>query len=111
MNAAIVLSSTDDDRILPTTINQCPIGGSGGNPYSISELRDRANSYGGAVTSVSSATVSNNNSGQTTNVSLSTNRGTLDISGSTFKQAFNLRAPGYISIPQSGFAFFNIEKK
>ena len=111
VNAAIVLSNTDDDRILPTTINQCPIGGSGGNPYSISELRDRANSYGGAVTSVSSVTVSNNNSGQTINVSLSTNRGTLDISGSTFKQAFNLRAPGYISIPQSGFAFFNIEKK
>ena len=30
---------------------------------------------------------------------------------SDFKKAFNLRAPGRMSIPQSGFAFFNIEKK
>jgi hypothetical protein len=33
------------------------------------------------------------------------------MSGSEFKEIFNARAPGYISIPQSGFAFFNIEKK
>ena len=113
MNAWIVLKNpngADTNRIVPTTINQCPIGGSGGSPYSISELRDRANSSGGAVTSVSSVSVSHSGSGQTSTVTLSTNRGTLNISGSEFKEAYNLRAPGYLRIPQSGFAFFNIEK-
>lgn len=111
-NAAIVLSNVGgDERILPTTIGQCSIGGSSaGNPYSISELGDRANQYGGAVTNVSSVSVTHNGNGQTTNLRLETNRGSIDISGSDFKRAFNLRAPGYISIPQSGFAFFNIEK-
>lgn len=111
VNAAIVLGSvSSDDRILPTTINQCAVGGGGGNPYSMGELRDKAGQHGGAVTSVSSVSVTHNGNGQTTNVSLSTNRGTITISGSDFKRAFNLRAPGFISIPQSGFAFFNIEK-
>ncbi|MBI2598864.1 hypothetical protein HYW40_01450 [Candidatus Curtissbacteria bacterium] len=111
VNAAIVLNGVDnDDRILPTTINQCPIAGNSGNPYSISELRDKANEHGGAVTSVSAVSVSNNSNGQTSNVHLETNRGGIDTSGAKFKQAFNLRAPAYISIPQSGFAFFNIEK-
>jgi len=33
------------------------------------------------------------------------------FSGDEFKTAFNLRAPGYLMIPQKGFAFFNIERK
>jgi hypothetical protein len=37
--------------------------------------------------------------------------GTIHLSGAEFKQAFNLRAPGYLMIPQKGFAFFNIERK
>jgi hypothetical protein len=35
----------------------------------------------------------------------------LTFSGNDFKKAFALRAPGYLTIPQKGFAFFNIEKK
>ncbi len=113
INAAIVLSQVQqDERILPTTIGQCAVGGSGaGNPYSTAELAQKASLYGGTVTRVNEASVSHNDTGETVMVKLNTNRGSIEISGSNFKRAFNLRAPGYISIPQSGFAFFNIEKK
>lgn len=101
----------DTERIQPITINSCNIGGQGGNPYSMSELRDFANKGSGAVTSVSSVSVSHNSSGQTSQVTVNSNRGTINISGSDFKTIFNLRAPGYLRIPQSGFTFFNIEHK
>ncbi len=113
INAWIVRKNpngADVGRIIPVTINECGINGVSGSPYSMSELRDKANGSGGAVTSISSVVTTNNNSGQTTNVAFNTNRGTINIPGSEFKETFNLRAPGYISIPQSGFAFFNIEK-
>jgi hypothetical protein len=35
----------------------------------------------------------------------------VSLSGADFKKAFNLRAPGRLSIPQKGFVFYNIEKK
>lgn len=114
INAWIVRKNpngADVGRIQPVTINECNIGGGGGNPYSIGEMRDRANSSGGAVTSISSVSVSHNNSGLTTNVKLQTNKGEINIPGSEFKETFNLRAPGYLRVPQSGFAFFNIEHK
>ena len=74
----------------------------GGNPYSMEELR----SIGG-FTSVSSVSVIYGNDGSTQTVSFSTNKGTVSISGSEFKKAFNLRAPGYIGLKSS---LFNIEK-
>lgn len=101
-------SDTDRERILPTTINSCPVGGVSGNPFSLSEMREKANSMGGAYTSVSSVSVSYSTSGQTATVNLSTNRGNVSISGSEFKDTFNLRAPGYISIRSP---LYNIEKK
>ena len=114
INAWIVRGNpngADAGRIQPVTINDCPIGTGGGNPYSIDELRDRANSSGGAVTSISGVSVSHSSQGQTVTVSVNTNRGTLNIPGSEFKTAFNLRAPGHLRIPQSGFGFFNVEHK
>lgn len=114
INAWIVRSNpngADTNRIQPVTINDCAVGGGGGNPYSISELRDLANNSGGAVTRISSVSVSHNNNGQTASVRLETNRGTITISGSDFKTTFNLRAPGYLRIPQSSFASFNVEHK
>lgn len=104
-------SGADTERIEPVTINTCTIGGGGGNPYSMSELRDWANKAGGAVTSISGVSVSHSGNGQTAEVRFETNRGTISISGSEFKSTFNLRAPGYLRIPQSSFAFFNIEHK
>lgn len=104
-------NGADVGRIQPVTINNCNVGGSGGNPYSMEELRNWANGSGGAVTSISSVSVSHSNNGQTSSVTFNTNRGSISIPGSEFKSTFNLRAPGYISIPQSSFAFFNIEHK
>jgi peptidoglycan hydrolase-like amidase len=114
INAWIVRNNpngADVGRIQPVTINQCSVGGAGGNPYSMEELRNLANNSGGAVTNVSSVSTSNNGSGVTSTVTLQTNRGTISIPGSEFKSTFNLRAPGYLSIPQKSFSFFNIEHK
>jgi len=97
INAALVLRSGNDDRVTPTTTSCW-----GGNPYSYAELRSK-----GGVSSVSSVTVSQGN-GTTNEVIIN---GSIHLSGDEFKQAFNLRAPGYLMIPQKGFAFFNIEKK
>lgn len=103
-------TGADAGRILPITINDCAIGGGGGSPYSMAELREWADKAGGSVTSVSGVSVSHNSSGQTGTVTLQTNRGQVTIPGSEFKEVYNLRAPGYLRIPQSSFAFFNIEK-
>lgn len=94
----------DGGRITPVTTSCW-----GGNPYSMGDLRNLANSKaGGAVTSVSSVSVSYTNDGSTANVSFGTNRGTVSLSGSDFKTIFNLRAPGYISIRSP---LYNIEQK
>lgn len=89
-----------DDRVTP--ISSCW----GGNPYSMSELREKA----GGPSTVTSVSVSQGN-GTTNEVVFQTDKGEIKLSGGDFKAAFNLRAPGRMSIPQSGFAFFNIEKK
>ncbi len=112
LNAWLLMQSpngADTGRILPVTINSCSVGGQSGNPYSMDELRGLVSN---PVTSISGKpSVSHNGSGQTTTVSFQTNRGTISLSGSDFKSVFNTRAPGYISIPQTGFSFFNIERK
>ena len=96
VNAALVLRGGSDSRITPVTTSCW-----GGNPYSYSELREK-----GGVGSVTSVSVSQGN-GTTNTVAVN---GT-SFTGAEFKQAFNLRAPGYLMIPQKGFAFFNVEKK
>lgn len=114
INAYIVRrnpSGADTGRIQPVTINECNIGGQGGDPYSIDEMRDWADKAGGAVTQINSVSASHSNRGQTTQVKFSTNRGDITMSGNEFKEIYNLRAPGYLRIPQTGFSFFNIEHK
>lgn len=103
--------SADTNRIQPITIQSCGVGSGGGNPYSMEELRSLAQNSGGAVTSITGVTVSHGDSGQTTTVSFQTNKGIVSIPGDEFKSTFNVRAPGYLRIPQSSFAFFNIEFK
>lgn len=90
----------NDDRVTP--ISSCW----GGNPYSHEELRAKSS----GPSNVTSVSVIQGN-GSTSEVVFQTNIGEIRISGADFKKAFNLRAPGRLSIPQSGFAFFNIEKK
>lgn len=91
-----------DERVTPITTSCYP----GTNPYSMDELRSKAN----GPSSVSSVSVSQGN-GSTNELVFLTDKGEIRISANDFKTAFNLRAPGFLSIPQSGFAFFNIEKK
>ncbi len=109
INAAYVLynggSGDETGRVTPVTTSCW-----GGNPYSLDELRSVSDKYGGGISSVSSVSVLQGN-GTTNEVVFQTDKGEKRLSGTNFKTAFNLRAPGYLSIPQSGFAFFNIEKK
>lgn len=97
VNAAVVLKNGNDSRVSSISTSCW-----GGSPYSYSELREK-----GGVSSVSSVSVTQGN-GTTANVNIN---GSISFTGDEFKQAFNLRAPGYLMIPQKGFAFFNIEKK
>lgn len=103
VNAAIALKTDgiDTGRITPVT-TECW----GGNPYSRDELRGLVSGKGG-ISQATSVSVTQSGSGSTSNVTING----VSLSGDEFKKAFNLRAPGYLSIPQSGFAFFNIERK
>ena len=104
LNAWIVYQSgSDRDRISPVDTSCWS-----GNPFSVSEMRDKANGNGGAITTVSSVSVVYSDNGSTSNVTFFTNRGSMTISGADFKTIFNLRAPGYISIKSP---LFNIEQK
>ncbi len=102
VNAAIALKTggIDTSRITPVTTSCW-----GGNPYSMDELRNLVSGNGG-ISSATSVSVSQSD-GNTNSVTING----VTLSGAEFKKAFNLRAPGRLSIPQSGFAFFNIEKK
>lgn len=114
LNAGLILkkgegSGVDTGKILPVTIGSCAIGGQSGDPYSMSDLKSKLSN---PVTSISGdPVVINDGSGNTTQVRFQTNRGEVVFSGIDFKSVFNTRAPGYVSIPQSRFAFFNIERK
>ncbi len=90
-----------DDRVTPVT-TECW----GGNPYSYEELRAKSD----GPSRVTSVRVEQGN-GNTSRVVFQTDKGEISLSGDEFKTAFNLRASGYLSIPQSSFAFFNIEAK
>lgn len=106
VNAAIALktNSGDTGRITPVTTSCW-----GGNPYSMSELRDIVKNKGG-ISQATSVSVSQGN-GTTNSVTING----VTISAKEFRDAFNLRAPGHLKIPQSqnvyGSPFFNIEKK
>jgi hypothetical protein len=95
--AALFNGGGDSGRVTPES------GCWGGNPYSKDELRAI-----GGYSSVSSVSVSYGNNGVTANLTFSTNKGNTTIAAADFKKAFNLRAPGRISLKSN---LFNIEKK
>lgn len=112
LNAWVVFQNGDSgdlSRILP------PDGCGGGSPYSINEMKNRANQLGGEYTSISSVNVLQSTSGYTSQVVFQTNKGSLSVSGfdtgcahrsefcDDFWTIFNLRAPGYISIKNRMF--------
>lgn len=77
----------------------------GGEPYSIDEMRAKADKYGDAYEKVYSIKVEISNAGYTSRVTVTTNNGSMSMDGQTFKTVFNLRAPGYISIRSRLFDF------
>jgi len=109
VNAASLLtdiggSGSSDSRIYPIH-DRCH---SDGNPYSFTEMRNKSSSK---FTKVILAQVSRS-SGSTTSIKFVNEDGrSVTVSGSYFKLAYNLRAPGYLSIPQSGFVHVDIQKK
>lgn len=106
VNAAIALRTDglDTSRITPITTSCW-----GGNPYSMEELRNLVSSHGG-IASANSVSISQGN-GITNSVIINN----VSIAPSDFRRAFNLRASGYMRIPQYpgtyGEPFFNIVKK
>ncbi len=97
LNARYVLDGNGDaSRISP--VGNCW----GGNPYSMADL-----SGIGGFTSVNDVSVVYGNDGATSSVTFSTNKGSVSYSGSKLKEAFNLRAPGYVGIKST---LYNIEK-
>lgn len=109
LNAWLVLEREgNDERILPETINQCSVGGTTGNPYNKEELRQKAAGFDGGYSAVTGVSVVYSQNGETASLTFQTNRGPVEVSGSKFKQAFNLRAPGYIAIRSP---LFNVEQK
>lgn len=78
------------------------------NPDTWSKDEVRSHLGGDAVNSVDGISVTYSTGGYTGNVHLDTDQGGKDVSGSTFRQIFNLRAPGEIWLASE---LFNIEKK
>jgi len=106
-----VKEGADSDRLVSVTIDDCPIPGADDDiePYSHEELRGILEN---PVINISGKPVTiSNNEGSTVEVIFQTNRGEMKIPGSEFKEVFNTRSPGYMGIHQSGFQFFNIERK
>lgn len=99
LNAWLVLFHGGGDSSRVTPLGACW----GGNPYSMGDLQNI-----GGFTDVSGAKVVYSGGGYTDSVTFQTNKGSVTIPGSDFKKAFNLRAPGMISL-KSGL--FNIEEK
>lgn len=106
LNAWVVWRKGDSDEKerISTVVNNC----FGGNPYSMDDMRKKAEDYGESYTSVTNIKVSQGNNGQTSSVTLTTNRGTITIDGQVFRTVVNLRAPGYISFKSR---LFDVEVK
>lgn len=86
-------SSSDRSKVSPITTNCW-----GGSPYSLDDMKSRAEDLGTAYSSVTSVDITIGNNGRTTQVTFGTDKGTISVDGEKFRTVFNLRAPGYISI-------------
>jgi peptidoglycan hydrolase-like amidase len=113
LNAYLLLDSkrdkdgklVSDPRVVSVDVYKC--WGQSASPYSTSDLK---NIVYNPVTTVYSAATSNAG-GTTSRISFYTNRGVVSISGDEFKLVYNMRAPSYLSIPQSSFTNINVEYK
>ena len=116
LNAYVLLKAgKNTSRILPETINKCPIAGMSGDPYDKEELRSKAKSVDGnaGYKNVTGVKDIKYNDGRTTTLTFITDKGEKQVDGQLFAEAFNIRAPGYIAIKHTpdSKALFNILKK
>lgn len=93
-------SGSEKDHITPVTTSCW-----GGDPYSIKEMREKADKYGKAYSKVKSIKVDVGNNGYTSQVILEADGETVKIDGQTFKTVYNLRAPSYVAIRSRLFDF------
>lgn len=107
LNGIDVIAPVDVSRVVPVTLNTC--NGGGGNPYSMQDVRNLLNN---PVTEIYDyPVVIMDGYGNSTDIVFNTNRGQVVVPATSFKSTYNLRAPAFLSIPQFGFTFFNIERK
>jgi len=108
LNAIIVSKNSSEgaSHIFPIDVNPC--FGKSEDVWSREKMREEAGKYGGAVTSITSISVSYSTGGYTERVTFQTNRGELSFSGEEFRTIFNLRAPGRLWLASS---LYNFEKK
>ncbi len=102
--AVYTKGNANDKNHVVTTDTACW----GGAPYTIGEMKGRADALGGSYNQIYGVSVQYSNSGFTSSVNFVTDKGVLTIDGATFKDIFNLRAPGYLVIKT---VLFNLEKK
>ncbi len=107
-----VTGTPDKSRLLPSDYGLCPgrldYGRVDKTPYTSSQLKSFLKSPVNSITAVSTA-LSN---GSTTNVSFTTDRGVVEVSGMSFKDIYNQMAPGHMRIQQqSTYGYFNVEKR
>jgi peptidoglycan hydrolase CwlO-like protein len=116
LNAYVLLKAgKNPSRVLPETINDCPIAGMSGDPYDKDELRDKAESVdsNAGYENVTGVKDIKYNDGRTTTLTFITDKGEKQVDGQLFAEAFNIRAPGYTAIKHTpdSKALFNILKK
>lgn len=106
-NAVIVYRSGQGaEHILPVDYVSC--FSNSGEPWSKEQMKNEAESRGGAITSISGVDVVYGTDGKTNRLIFGTNRGSFEVSGEEFYTVFNLRAPGRLALKSR---LFNIEKK
>ncbi len=96
LNALIVWengSSSEKGHISPVTT-----GCWGGDPYSVDEMKEKADKYKDGYSKVTSIDADISNGGYTSKVTLQTDKGSVSVDGDVFKTVFNLRAPSYVAI-------------
>jgi len=106
INAAIVY--TNDPNSPPHLSQTDDCFGSVPDTWSVDRVRQEAAKYGGPVSSINGVEVTYSTGGYTSKVRFTTDKGTKEFDGGTFKKVFNLRAPGAIHLVSS---LYNIEKK
>lgn len=106
---AIIVSKNDSEgakHIFPIDVASC--FDQSEDVWSMGQMKDAASRHGGAVTEVTSVSVTYATNGTTNSLNFSTNRGTISVSGEDFYQIFNIRAPGKLRLTSR---LFSMEKK